>query len=84
MTVHGWGWGDIATGTLVLGAIIVAALGLGNTLALVLLILGVLAYVPLNRLQDRAETRACPRCGGRVPVGELDCPHCDFDFRTIG
>jgi hypothetical protein len=29
-------------------------------------------------------TRPCPRCGRDVLKGELDCPHCGFDFRTIG
>ena len=29
-------------------------------------------------------SRACPRCGDRVRIGELDCPRCGFDFRTIG
>jgi hypothetical protein len=29
-------------------------------------------------------TRPCPRCGRRVPKGEMDCPHCEFDFRSIG
>jgi ribosomal protein L37E len=29
-------------------------------------------------------TRTCPRCGRRVVIGDLDCPYCGFDFRTIG
>lgn len=33
---------------------------------------------------DRSGSRACPRCGEQVKNGVLDCPHCDFDFRTIG
>jgi transposase len=28
--------------------------------------------------------RDCPRCGKKVRRGILDCPHCGFDFRTIG
>jgi hypothetical protein len=32
----------------------------------------------------RLRSRPCPRCGQRVPVGELECGACDFDFRTIG
>ena len=28
--------------------------------------------------------RPCARCGEAVPNGVLDCPHCGFDFRTIG
>lgn len=34
--------------------------------------------------QRAARVRPCPRCGRDVDVGVLDCPHCDFDFRTIG
>jgi hypothetical protein len=36
---------------------------------------------------DWLDTRPCPRCGGRVRVraGTVGgCPHCRFDFRTIG
>ena len=33
---------------------------------------------------DRSGSRACPRCGEQVKNGVLDCPHCGFDFRTIG
>lgn len=29
-------------------------------------------------------SRPCPRCGEKVEVGKLDCPHCGFDFGTIG
>jgi hypothetical protein len=28
--------------------------------------------------------RPCPRCGHPVPAGRMACPHCDFDFHTIG
>ena len=28
--------------------------------------------------------RTCPRCGRSVPVGQLECEACGFDFRTIG
>ncbi len=38
--------------------------------------------VPLK--QERANSRPCPRCGEAVANGVLDCPHCGFDFRTIG
>jgi hypothetical protein len=37
-----------------------------------------------NRARAFVESRPCLRCGNRVPIGELDCPHCGFDFRTIG
>jgi len=51
-----------------------------------------IAYFPLylsarRKVPRRGETRAsrpCPRCGERVKNGVLDCPHCGFDFRTIG
>lgn len=29
-------------------------------------------------------SRACPRCGHPVRSGVMTCPHCGFDFRTIG
>lgn len=29
-------------------------------------------------------SRQCPQCGRPVQVGVLDCPHCGFEFRTIG
>lgn len=28
--------------------------------------------------------RECPRCGRGVKIGVLDCPHCGFDFRSVG
>ena len=46
--------------------------------------LGIVAALAINRYQDHAATRPCPRCGKRVAVGQLDCPHCGFNFRTIG
>jgi hypothetical protein len=38
--------------------------------------------VPLK--SEREASRPCTRCGERVANGVLDCPHCGFDFRTIG
>jgi hypothetical protein len=38
--------------------------------------------VPLKR--DRPGSRPCNRCGEQVTNGVLDCPHCGFDFRTVG
>jgi len=32
----------------------------------------------------QAETRPCTMCGKRVNNGVMDCPHCGFDFRSIG
>lgn len=51
-----------------------------------------IAYFPLylsarRKVPLKSEARAsrpCPRCGERVKNGVLDCPHCGFDFRTIG
>ncbi len=40
--------------------------------------------VMTKRQAEQAASRPCPRCGHRVAVGKLDCPHCGFDFRTIG
>ena len=37
-----------------------------------------------ERKHDPAEAvRPCPDCGENVAIDELDCPHCQFDFRTI-
>lgn len=38
--------------------------------------------VPLK--SEREASRPCIRCGERVANGVLDCPHCGFNFRTIG
>lgn len=38
----------------------------------------------LRKRKARQASRGCPRCGLAVVNGELDCPHCGFDFRTIG
>lgn len=51
-----------------------------------------IAYFPLylsarRKVPLKSETRAsrpCNRFGERVSNGVLDCPHCGFDFRTIG
>lgn len=51
-----------------------------------------IAYFPMylsarRKVPLKSEVRAsrpCPRCGERVTSGVLDCPHCGFDFRTIG
>ena len=55
---------------------------------IVIIAVGLAGYFGLQRFDRDREiaetTRPCPRCGERVAIGELDCPHCDFDFRTIG
>jgi hypothetical protein len=49
-----------------------------------------IAYFPLylharnNVPLKRDAGRPCPRCGEDVQKGVLDCPHCGFDFGTIG
>jgi drug/metabolite transporter (DMT)-like permease len=48
------------------------------------IVLGIVAAAAINAYQDHARARPCPRCGERVAVGQLECPHCDFDFRSIG
>lgn len=37
-----------------------------------------------HRIRFAMRSRPCPRCGKPVRRGNLDCPHCSFDFRTIG
>jgi ribosomal protein L37E len=39
---------------------------------------------PLITTIIRPRYRPCARCGRRVKVGEMDCPACGFDFRTVG
>jgi hypothetical protein len=34
-------------------------------------------------IREHMSSRPCPQCGERVEKVELDCPYCDFDFRTI-
>jgi hypothetical protein len=51
------------------------------TTVVVTAFLCVLWYVWIN---NRPRYRPCLRCGRRVKVGELECPHCGFDFCTIG
>jgi hypothetical protein len=34
----------------------------------------------LRLLQSQVQSRACPRCGERVPNGILKCDRCGFDF----
>lgn len=50
-----------------------------------MLLLALLALLALLlAVHSRSTSRECPRCGQRVKRGELDCPHCGFDFRAIG
>lgn len=50
----------------------------------VLVVLAVIEETIRERRKVVGRRRPCPRCGVGVPVGELDCPHCGFDFREIG
>lgn len=52
----------------------------GSTATVLVIALALVAGAAMSRRR----TRPCPRCGERVEVGSLDCPHCSFDFRTIG
>ena len=45
---------------------------------------GLLLVILVIAKASRPDDRPCPRCGQRVANGVLDCPHCGFDFRTIG
>jgi len=48
-----------------------------------ILMLIAFSYVFLSWLL-RSDSRPCPRCGGRVENGVMECPRCAFDFQTIG
>jgi hypothetical protein len=49
-----------------------------------LLVVGTVIFVVYRGLTGNKGSRGCPRCGGRVKNGELDCPNCAYDFRTMG
>lgn len=59
-----------------------------GAIALGALVGGLALFSSVRRGEDQrrktAGERPCPRCGEAVEVGVLDCPHCEFDFRTIG
>lgn len=64
--------------------VILAASNFGPTeLLTVLVVIGIPTLVVV-RLRRRLNSRPCPRCGERVANGALDCPQCQFDFRTVG
>lgn len=48
------------------------------------MVVGFVGAMLLSRLQDHTASRACNRCGERVANGVLECPHCGFDFRSVG
>ncbi len=63
-------------------AVSVKEAGVGSWVVVALIVV-ILLYFGRNRL-TATSTRPCPRCGRDVKKGQLDCPHCGFDFRTIG
>lgn len=48
-----------------------------------LIAIGIGWYLLRGR-RTAAPMRPCPSCGQQVIVGMLDCPYCEFDFRTVG
>ena len=48
------------------------------------LLIGLWFMIFVQRETVPHSSRRCPRCSRLVKVGVLDCPHCGFDFRTIG
>ncbi len=48
------------------------------------LVVALVGGLLLGLLQNRAESRPCPRCGERVVIGKMECPRCGFDFESIG
>ncbi|HET7443836.1 MAG TPA: hypothetical protein VFJ57_04180 [Solirubrobacterales bacterium] len=54
-------------------------------IVLVMVAISVIVVFRILRFANRSRRhRPCARCGERVKNGVLDCPHCGFDFRTIG
>ncbi|MDX6587221.1 MAG: hypothetical protein QOI31_1694 [Solirubrobacterales bacterium] len=55
-------------------------------LIVVFAIIGILVAWRLitSAIARSSGSRQCPRCGSEVPMGELDCESCGFDYRTIG
>jgi hypothetical protein len=50
----------------------------------VIIIIAILGFAILPLIGRRLSTRPCPRCGERVEIGDLECPYCGFDYRSIG
>jgi predicted RNA-binding Zn-ribbon protein involved in translation (DUF1610 family) len=55
----------------------------GAEILLSLACIAVVVFVVVVMVKRGIEM-TCPNCGKRVGRGKLDCPHCGFDFRTIG
>ncbi len=73
-------WRPLVGALVVLALLFIAPL-LGLVALGVCLIVGLVMWVGDGA---RRRDRPCVRCGEAVPNGILDCPHCGFDFRTIG
>lgn len=52
----------------------------GTALTIQLGLIALIGALALHRLQRRWTSRACPRCGHRVPIGQLTCSPCGYDF----
>lgn len=70
-------------GPLIGAALVLALLFVSPVAGLIALVVA-LIVAAIFFATDRSGSRPCPRCGERVENGVLDCPHCEFDFRTIG
>jgi hypothetical protein len=70
-------------GPLIGAVLVLVLLFISPALGLLALAVVVIAAVVFFAT-DRSDSRPCPRCGEQVKNGVLDCPHCSFDFRTIG
>lgn len=70
-------------GPLIGAALVLVLLFVSPVAGLIALVVALIVAV-IFFATDRSGSRPCPRCGERVENGVLDCPHCEFDFRTIG
>jgi hypothetical protein len=57
---------------------------MGGLVAVLLALLAGAIAVIAAIVRSRRRRDRCPRCGGQVTRGVLDCPHCGFDFRSMG
>jgi hypothetical protein len=95
MNLFSWFFGLVAVffaalvGALIIGAVTGASFWVGFPICAVIgLFLLINFELTADRatkaIQQRVAGRPCPRSGLPVPVGQLECEHCGFDFRTIG
>jgi hypothetical protein len=74
-------------GGAILGAVVVIVLLFISPLVGLIALAVVLIVAAILFVTDSGSSpgeRPCPRCGQGVKNGVLGCPHCAFDFRTIG